>query len=348
MKSAALLAGLGLLASHALADGGPAHQVKQTPPVRMGTSGGEIDDSSRFYCCGGTLGSLVVRDGIVCILSNNHILARSGSAPNGDDTIQPGLIDNNCSTANLNVVGDFAGNLVPLGSANVDTALSVARAGMVDTTGFILDIGVPCANLQAPALNMNVMKSGRTTGFTTGSITSLNTSVSVQYQRGCNSGRRFTISYTNQIVTTNMSAGGDSGSLLISNDGTPNPVGLLYAGSSSATIYNPIQDVVNAYTAGGHTFAFVGGNCGGLAPDPVAPAPPAAALELALAVKVEHENELLKSPGVYGVGIGSAANNPLEAAIIIYAGKPGVRPDLPKQIDGIGVRIIETDPFVAQ
>src|SRR5262245_41505005 len=106
------------------ADGGANHRVKQTPPVQMGTSGGSANDRSGAFCCGGTLGALVVRDGVLCILSNNHVLARSGSAAGGEDTVQPGLIDTNCSAGGSNIVGDFAGNIVPLGTGNVDAALS--------------------------------------------------------------------------------------------------------------------------------------------------------------------------------------------------------------------------------
>jgi hypothetical protein len=334
-----------------LADGGPQHQVKQNPPVKMGTSGGSANDASSSFCCGGTIGALVRRDGVLCILSNNHVLARSGSAATGEDTVQPGLIDSNCSPSNSNIVGDFAGNLVPLGTANVDAALSIAR-GTVDATGAILDIGVPLSSTQAPTIGLPVMKSGRTTGFTTGSITSINTSVTIQYQKGCNQGKKFNVSYTNQIVTGAMSAGGDSGSLLISNDGTPNPVGLLFAGSSSATIYNPIGAVVSAFTAGGHTFSFVGN--AGLAQDNGGnnPTPSDEALALALRIKVENEAELFQHPGVLGVGVGAAEDNPLEPAIVVYLettnGVVTPNAQIPLRIDNLRVRTILTDKIVAQ
>ena len=335
--------------SLAYADGGAQHQVQQTPPVKMGTSGGSASDRSGPYCCGGTLGSLVRRDGVLSILSNNHILARSGSATTGEDTVQPGLIDTNCSATNSNIVGDFAGNLVPLGSANVDAAISTARA-TVDASGAILDIGVPCATLQNAAIGMAVMKSGRTTGFTTGTITSINTSVSIQYAKKCNGGQHFTVSYTNQIVTGAMSAGGDSGSLLVSNDGTPNPVGLLYAGSASTTIYNPIQSVVNAFTAGGHTFTFVGNNCGPMAEQDPAPAPSEEEIQAAMVAQVQHEAELFANQGVLGVGIGQAEDNPIEAVIVLYVDPPPghAMRTIPDQIDGFRVRVILTDKIVAQ
>ena len=315
----------------------------------MGTSGGSANDHSNAFCCGGTLGSAVLRDGVLCILSNNHVLARSGLATVGEDTIQPGLVDSGCSATNDNIVGDFLGDVVPLGTANVDVGLSTARSGMVDTSGAILDIGVPCASVQNAVIGFPVMKSGRTTGLTTGTVTSTNTTVQVQYQRGCGQGKHFTITYTNQIVTGNMSAAGDSGSLLLSNDGSPNPVGLLYAGSSSATIYNKADDVVSALNAGGHTFAFVGNNCLGADVD-FGPTPSAREIEVAQRVKVENESDLFAIPGVRAVGIGAAEDNPIEAVIVVYLEPTHDHgwQNVPLQIDGVRVRVILTDRIVAQ
>lgn len=336
-------------AAPVFADGGAQHQVKQSPPVKMGTSGGSVADHSSLYCCGGTLGSLVSRDGVLSILSNNHILARSGSAATGEDTLQPGLIDSNCSGTTSNIVGDFAGNLVPLGSANVDVGISTARAN-VDSSGSILDIGVPCTTVQAPTIGLAVMKSGRTTGFTTGNITSINTTVTIQYQKGCNQGKRFNVSFTNQIMTGAMSAGGDSGSLLLSNDGTPNPVGLLFAGSASTTVYNRAQDVVNAFTAGGHTFSFVGVSCAGVDTGSAEPSPSEREIEAAMRVKLENEEDLFRNPNVLGVGIGAAEDNPIEAVIVVYVESTREHPFqvLPTEIDGVRVRVILTDRIVAQ
>jgi hypothetical protein len=335
--------------SVARADGGPDHQKKQTPPVKMGTSGGSANDRSSAFCCGGTLGSLVLRDGVLCILSNNHVLARSGTATTGEDTVQPGLIDSSCSGTTSNIVGDFTGNLVPLGSANVDAALSTARSN-VEATGAVLDIGVLCASIQAATIGLPVMKSGRTTGLTTGNITSVNTSVQIQYQKGCNQGKKFNVVFTNQIVTGAMSAGGDSGSLLVSNDGTPNPVGLLFAGSSSVTIYNPAQDVVNAFTAGGHSFSFVGLTCSNPDGGDTGRTPSAEDLQEALRIKVESEAALFRNRKVLGVGIGADENDPTEAVIVIYVESPDGRvpPRIPTEIDGVRVRVIFTDKIVAQ
>ena len=348
-----LLSSLSLLvlAGVSQADGGPQHKVKQAPPVKMGTSGGSKNDKSAFYCCGGTLGSLVRRDGVLSILSNNHVLGRSGVAVAGEDTVQPALIDTGCNAANSNIVGDYAGNLVPLGTANVDAAISTARSN-VDASGAILDIGVPISAVQAPAINLNVMKSGRTTGFTTGKIKTINTTVTVQYQKGCGVGQKFYTTFTQQIVTTNMSAGGDSGSLLVSNDGTPNPVGLLFAGNSTSTVHNRASAVVSAFSAGGHTFSFVG-----TASDVEPTSPPGLltpsdeAIAKVIQVQFEHEAELMRRANVIGVGIGADENDPTQAVLVVYIVLPDANepaPTFPSSIDGVPVRVELTDPFVAQ
>ncbi len=104
-------------------------------------------------------------------------------------------------------------------------------------TGDILGIGQVHGTKPA-ALGLAVRKSGRTTGYTTGTITLLNATVNVAY------GNR-TARFTGQIITTPMSQGGDSGSLLV--DGSSNvAVGLLFAGSDQSTIFNPIDAVLSA------------------------------------------------------------------------------------------------------
>src|ERR1043165_4064837 len=238
----ALIAALLLFSSlltAGLADSGANHQVRNQ---HFGVSGGNVNDASTRFCCSGTLGSLVKIGSTQCILSNNHVLGRSGAAVAGEDVSQPGLIDNSCRIATI--VADFTA-AAPLGS-NVDAAVAQLRPGQMDSTGFIEDIGVPSGTIVNPSVGLGVAKSGRTTGFTTGTISSINTSVSVQYQRGCNGGKKFTVSYTNQVVinSSTFSAGGDSGSLIVTNNASHNPVALLFAGSSTTTIGNPIGEVL--------------------------------------------------------------------------------------------------------
>src|SRR5215467_8172969 len=166
----ALLLSSPRIISKGSADAGPNHQVRNT---HFGVSGGNVNDITKRFCCSGTLGSLVTDGTNQYILSNNHVLARTDQATAGEDISQPGLIDNNCQVATI--VADFT-VASPLGS-NVDAAIAQLRAGTMDSTGFIEDVGVPSRSVVAPTVGLSVAKSGRTTGFTTGNISSINTSV---------------------------------------------------------------------------------------------------------------------------------------------------------------------------
>jgi hypothetical protein len=361
---AATLALFSSVLTPGLAVGGAKHRVIN---MRFGFSGGIDNDSTRAFCCSGTLGALITDGTAQYILSNNHVMARSDQAAAGEDISQPGLIDSNCQIST--VVADFTG-ASPLGS-NVDAAVAELRPGQMDSSGFIEDIGVPSSTIVNPTVNLSVAKSGRTTGFTTGSITSINTSVNVQYQKNCGSGKKFTVSYTNQIVIGGggFSAGGDSGSLIVTNNASHNPVGLLYAGSSSTTIANPIGEVLTKLgTALGRTFSFGsggggGGGGGGNGPqgnagqgrrpfipglEGLMPILPQQASDRALAVLELHRANLMFQPGVMGAGIGASGRADGDAAIVIYVNRDApVRPALPDSIDGISVTVILTDQFVA-
>jgi hypothetical protein len=100
----------------------------------------------------------------------------------------------------------------------------------MNSGGSILGIGAPNSTPVSAKINMGVAKSGRTTGLTCGSVQSVNTSVKVQYQKGCNQGLKFTISYANQVVvaSSTFSAAGDSGSLIVSRSAA-HPTALLFA-----------------------------------------------------------------------------------------------------------------------
>src|SRR5687767_12429399 len=124
-----------LLTAPGLADGGPNHRVRN---LNFGVSGGNVNDATRRFCCSGTLGALLTAtNGNQYILSNNHVLGRSGQAVAGEDVSQPGLIDSNCQIAT--VVADFT-TFVPL-NQNVDAAIAQLRLGTMDSTGEIEDIG---------------------------------------------------------------------------------------------------------------------------------------------------------------------------------------------------------------
>jgi hypothetical protein len=340
-----------LVSPSLLADGGANHQIRN---LHFGVSGGNVNDASRAFCCSGTLGALVTDGTTEYILSNNHVLARSDQASPGDDISQPGLIDNGCRVADI--VADFT-VAPPLGS-NVDAAIAELRPGMMDSSGFIEDIGVPDRTITAPSVGLTVSKSGRTTGLTTGTISSVNASVNVQYQQGCGKGRKFLVPYTNQVIITgsSFSAGGDSGSLIVTNDDNHSPVALLYAGSSTTTIGNPIGEVLDKLAAalpGDDEIRFVGKKGGGRPATRSLSAgqgvwPSEENVLTAASAMRQREHELLSRASVIGVGVGALDSDRAQAAIVVYVDyTSGRRPRLPKRISGVPVKVVYTEPIVA-
>jgi hypothetical protein len=326
----------------------------QTQNNNYGVSGGNVNDISRAFCCSGTVGSLVSSGGTLYILSNNHVLARQDQAASGEDISQPGLIDNGCQVPRI--VADFTD--APQLGTNVDCAIAQLRAGTMNTGGAIQGLngsntGVqPSTTTMNPAVGMAVQKSGRTTGHTTGTIGSTNTSVNVQYQIRCGSGKKYTISYTNQVVVSGsgFSAGGDSGSLILTNTSCAHPVALLFAGSSTDTIGNPISAVLGALANIGHSANFVGQNCTGPSSPQAGPQSfqlPQQALDRASRVLEQNRHDLMSRPAVLGVGLGALEDNSAPA-VVVYVDKTNpAKPQLPAQVDNVPVRIIMTDPFIA-
>jgi hypothetical protein len=246
--------------------GGTSGTAKQTPPVKMGTSGGWRYDLANGYCCGGTLGSLVQIGGNKYVLSNYHVLysdivsgGNSRTAQPGDPAIQPGLIDVSCNAANAQNVATLVaggGSLPDAGNAHaVDVGIAQIISGQVDATGAILNVGTISSTTLNASVGLAVKKMGRTTGLTRSTVSAINGAFSITYENECAGGTSFTQSYQGQVVISNdrcaFQNAGDSGSLLLEDAATnPRAVGLCFAGSSicangSIAIANPIGDVLN-------------------------------------------------------------------------------------------------------
>jgi hypothetical protein len=242
------------------------HTAIQIPPIQLGTSGGWRKDLANGYCCGGTLGSLIQVNGVQYILSNYHVfesdIVSGGNgtvATTGDPVIQPGLIDVSCNAANAQNVATLV-KVSSLPGNNVDCSVAQVISGMVRTDGAILEIGTISSQTIAAFIKQAVKKSGRTTGLSRSTISGLNATVNIAYDNECAGGPAFTKTFTGQIFVANSGSrflnSGDSGSLMVQ-DAAANPkaVGLLYAGSSSIAVANPINDVLS----------FVGSTLGGTA-----------------------------------------------------------------------------------
>ena len=229
--------------------------TKRMRPAPLGYSVGH------FAITAGSIGARVVDGaGNVYVLSNNHVLANSNGASIGDAIYQPGAYDG--GTASDQFATLFAFKPIDFsGAANTFDA-AIARSTTADL-GFASPTddgyGPPSAQIFGDAngdglfdnvndlLGLPVQKYGRTTKLTHGQITGINGTVTVCYEVlyiFCIKSATF----TNQLIVdaAGFSGGGDSGSLIVTDNGSLNPVGLLFAGSSTQTIVNRI-DLVLSY-----------------------------------------------------------------------------------------------------
>ena len=189
----------------------------------------------------GTFGALVLADGAsVYILSNNHVLANESQLSAGAPIYQPGLLDDNRPKKNQIAELTRFAPLDPTGTNAVDAAIAEVLDPK-DALPDVLFIGRP-AGVATAELDMTVHKFGRTTSYTVGRVTSLNTDVKITYDVG-------ELLFTDQIIIRSadqhpFSQAGDSGSLILERR-TNHAVGLLFAGSNSHTIANHIQAVLS-------------------------------------------------------------------------------------------------------
>lgn len=178
------------------------------------------------------------------ILSNNHVLADVNAGPIGAPILQPGPIDGGTDPADRiarlsRFITIQLTPAVPLGAQNNIVDCAVAQGEFHDLNREIYWNGpVRGWRRRSQVLQMvgqTVKKTGRTTNFTTGRITAVNATVNVNFGGGRVGRMR------DQIITTNMSAGGDSGSLVMTLDNVA--IGLLFAGSAVSMIANQIENV---------------------------------------------------------------------------------------------------------
>ncbi|HAA89753.1 MAG: Uncharacterized protein XD63_0466 [Thermoanaerobacterales bacterium 50_218] len=245
----------------------------RTGKVRPAPPGVSI---GHYRVTAGTFGAVVKdrKTGEIMILSNNHILANTtdgndGRAQIGDPVYQPGSYDGGSDD---DVIGNLAG-FIPVYRYTGDAECKVAtfglraantviqafrpnyylrlekrgRVNLVDCavarplepdliTPEILEIG-RVAGIREPEPGLVVKKSGRTSGLTIGKITAIRVVLNVTMGMGNDAAR-----FQEQVVADLKSAPGDSGSLVL--DEENRAVGLLFAGSTDYSVFNPIQTVL--------------------------------------------------------------------------------------------------------
>jgi len=219
----------------------------------------------------GTLGCLVYRGQDLFILSNNHVLANCNRGRRGDAILQPGPQDNGalqdqiatledfvlldfgqspstCGASNaaakaFNVLAEFVGSKHRLSALQQTAGINLVDAALARPLSpnlvekRILNIGQP-RGVGTATLGTQLVKSGRTTGFTTGKVTQIDVTVQVEYP-GVGQA-----TFSNQLTASGMSQPGDSGSAVLDID--QKIIGLLFAGSDAVTMITPIQTVMSA------------------------------------------------------------------------------------------------------
>ncbi len=363
-----------------------------TAPVQLGSSGSNVDaiclTPAPGFCFGGTLGSLVTGGGKTYVLSNNHVLGLSDGGAVGQGVTQPGVIETNCSTTGTITVANVS-NIInlqnqPIPAFPVDVTTAQVISGQVDPLDNILELGTlstvngvqvpqpapPAAGSgMAATVGQLLAKSGRTTGLTCATVESVDvtTGVSVGYSEGCATGTSFTVVYKDEIIVGNMTNGqnfigdGDSGSLAV-DEATARPVALMFAGSDTEAVGNPVSDVLNALksTTGGATFTFVGTatphtvpGCGlpGLSSVTVTPqsaaALPAGAAQRAQSAATGNSTQIMSTPGVSAYGGGGSLDAPNEPAVMIFVAPGASQANIPATIDGVRTRLVESNSATA-
>lgn len=233
----------------------PAPESADTRAPIGGSSGTErlITSGGSLFCTVGTLGARVTDGANVYALSNAHVYALEGATPVGtvavgDSILHPGRVDlspgcgtqDEISAAGIGTLYTWS-DVTPGGVYTIDAALALVTADVVSDSTPSDGYGTPSV-ITAPVSSLffrqNVVKYGRTTGQTSGKVWAINVTVNVGYDNGVST-------FTGQIAIRGggFSAGGDSGSLVVTKNGN-NPVGLLFAGGGNTTFLNPIDVVL--------------------------------------------------------------------------------------------------------
>ena len=329
-------------------------QDLQLRPMPMGVSISTTDGVPGGFRFAGTAG-LMVRSFFIpdhkFILSNNHVLGANtptlcpNTAPFFTRVIQPGSLDIGSDPGDDLVfligatLGHFPIDFSPGASNLIDAALAFTNEDLAQAE--IHGIGMPNPSVGIAVPGMQVMKSGRTTGVTFGTVQANNATVNVNYGSDCGVAR-----FVGQVVITpgGFSAAGDSGSAIL-DTATSTPVGLLFAGSSTQTIANhlvfvylSLGVVVDGADAPG--LEEVVRRLYALERDPVR--------RRLKAIQRRWEQRILSIHNVVGMGIGQSENSN-DPAFVVFLNQdsPQLRESIPSDLDNVPVRLVESGEFKA-
>ncbi|MEW9701595.1 hypothetical protein [Paenibacillus sp. SI8] len=231
------------------------HDLKAQPNANVSkrkyrpVSGG-VSIGKREMGATGTAGLIVTKNNRLFVLSNNHVLVKDNSTE-FSETVQPGVVDG--GVLGRDTIGR-AYQFVKLraGQDNFqDSAIAIPRANrllnpryLISSTGQL--VTVP-GHLTSYPVGQKLVKSGRTSGYVTGTVESNNVDVRVSY-----GGSLGTLLFRNQSVIVGdsgaVSLPGDSGSVWL-RASDRYAAALNFAGTEDGkrSISNPIDVVLSTY-----------------------------------------------------------------------------------------------------
>jgi hypothetical protein len=230
---------------------------KQQRPIPGGVSISPLNEA--FV---GTLGCFLEKSfggtRQIFALSNNHVLADTNRLPIGTPVVQPGP---EVGQTRLGDVFAALSAFIPLQFPRTrqdpvtnlyDAAIAIVAEEKLIRTGEILGIGKFNPKVGVAVPGMKVIKSGRTTGVTTGTVTATRVNGTQVNYGTRNAPRITTFNDTVQIISdvegVPFSAPGDSGSVILDQD-TLQPVALLFAGDGRTTTACDLGGVCRQFQA---------------------------------------------------------------------------------------------------
>ena len=215
-------------------------------PVPIGVSAGNANE-----CLPGTIGCMLERGGKRYMLSANHVFARQNQASLGEAILQPSLpdVDPACAPARPSMIvgelSDFEPVVYDAKTPNrMDAAIAEVTADESICATLPVFYGLPSSQTRTPFVGLSVLKVGRTTELTRGTIKAINVKVKIGFPSGV-------ALFVDQILTSKgFGAFGDSGSLMVTDDGQSHPVGMVIGGSANGSaIASPIDPILERFGA---------------------------------------------------------------------------------------------------
>lgn len=215
-------------------------------PVAIGVSAGNA-----LQCLPGSIGCVVSAGSKRYLLSANHVFARQNQAAIGEAICQPSLpdVDSTCTLAEPRTLvarlSDFEPVVYDGHTPNrFDAAIAELKGADATCATLPAFYGLPSSDPADPVPGAAILKVGRTTGLTRGNIKAIDLKVKITFPAG-------TALFVGQILTSKgFGDFGDSGSMVVTDDGQFHPVAIVIGGGSNGTaIASPIGPILERFGA---------------------------------------------------------------------------------------------------